>query len=287
MGIESRRTVLDIDYIRATKNADPRLAGEASIYSNATAGAKVLELALRDAALGPSDIGMLVAGGCSPQFTLPAEAAMIAAASGIEAPAFDLNAGCATFAFQLMMIAGLGYNAPPFVALLQVENNTRTIDYRDRSTAVLWGDGATAAIVSCSVPSPVTIRPMTFGSDSRRGGLIQTRVGGHFQQDGKAVQRFAIRKTVELFEDAKKSGEPDYFIGHQANSRMLETICDAAKVPAQRHLSNVRLFGNTGAAGAASVLAEGLHAGITGKVAVAVVGAGLAWGSMTVDAIPK
>jgi hypothetical protein len=48
-----------------------------------------------------------------------------------------------------------------------------------------------------------------------RGALIQTRVGGHFRQDGKAVQRFAIRKTVELFEDAKKGGAPDYFIGHQ------------------------------------------------------------------------
>jgi len=91
---------------------------------------------------------------------------------------------------------------------------------------------------------------------------------------------FAIRKTVESMEETgfTKDAQSEFFIGHQANLRMLESVCRRLGIPAEKHLSNVRTFGNCGAAGAPSVLSQ--HWDDLGPCAVnlAVVGSGLSWG---------
>src|SRR5580692_4736753 len=97
VGIKSRRTVLPLDYIRATKNKDLRAAPEAALYTNAETGRRAGLMAIERAGLTPADIGMVVAGGCSPDTCIPAEASRIARALGITAPAFDLHAACSTF----------------------------------------------------------------------------------------------------------------------------------------------------------------------------------------------
>lgn len=284
VGIEQRRTVLPLDYIRTTRNRDPREANECASYSNRETAALAAQCALRRAGLAPDNIGMVIAGSCSPQSNLPAEACGIAARLGVTGMAFDLNAGCASFAAQLHFLSLLDATIlPDFVLVVSPENNTRTVDYSDRRVAVLWGDGTTAAIVSKRVPGPAVISDTGFATDPAGSHLIGITPGGHFRQDGQAVQTFAVRRTTELFQAGRGGcdggSKSQYFVGHQANLRMLESACRRANVQEHEHLSCVADFGNCGAAGAPSVLSmnwDMLRRGCS--VVLAVVGAGLSWG---------
>src|SRR5689334_12032546 len=129
VGIESRRTVLPLDYLRATKNRDLRAAPEAALYSNAETGRRAALMAIERAGIKPSDVGMVIAGGCSPDNCIPAEASRIACALGLSVPAFDLHAACSTFGAQLHLVDRMGPSAPEYVLVVQPENITRTIDF--------------------------------------------------------------------------------------------------------------------------------------------------------------
>jgi 3-oxoacyl-[acyl-carrier-protein] synthase III len=146
VGIRSRRTVLPLDYIRATKNKDLRGAAEAALYSNAETGRRAGLMAIERAGIQPSDIGMVICGGCSPDHCIPAEASRIARALGIAVPSFDVHAACSTFGAHLHLLDGMGASAPDYVLVVHPENATRVIDFSDRSTAVLFGDATSARV---------------------------------------------------------------------------------------------------------------------------------------------
>src|SRR3954452_4774567 len=155
VGIRARHTVLPLDYIRETKNRDPRAALEAAVYSNAETGKRAAELALSRAGLKASDIGMVIAGGCAPDECIPAEACRIAEAMNIDAPSLDINSACSSFCAQLHFLAGMREDRlPDFVLVVNPENSTRVVDYSDRTSCVLWGDGTSAAIVSLKHQGP-------------------------------------------------------------------------------------------------------------------------------------
>jgi 3-oxoacyl-[acyl-carrier-protein] synthase III len=289
VGIRSRRTVLSLEYIRRTKNALPGDAGAFSSHTNAQTGALAARMALERAGLQPADIGLVVAGGCSPQYSIPAEACLVAAELGIAAPAFDVASACSSFGVQLHQLRAMRPEAlPDFVLVVNVENNTRTIDYRDRRTAVLWGDGSAAAVVSTRVPSAVRVRHSVVRSDPAGWEKVVIPSGGHFAQEGSAVQGFAIRKTLatvtELAAHLRAPREEMRFIGHQANLLMLNSVCDRAHILPEHHFSNVADFGNCGAAGAPSVLSQqwdSLPARC--ELALVVVGSGLTWAGLLID----
>ena len=105
---------------------------------------------------------------------------------------------------------------------------------------------------------------------------------GYFQQDGNAVQGFAIRKTTESIRMLQKTyslnGNRFIFIGHQANLGMLQTVCERSQITENNHWHNVEYFGNTGCSGAPAVLSQRWHDLRPGDhVAIAIVGAGLSW----------
>jgi 3-oxoacyl-[acyl-carrier-protein] synthase-3 len=148
VGIKERRTVLDLEYIRNTRNCDVRAAHEASSHSNAQTGRIAAEMAISRAGLKASDIGMVVGGGASPQNLVPAEACTIAAELGIEAPCFDISSACSTAAVQLSVLSSMAATeGPDFILVVNPENNTRLIDFSDRRTAVLFGDASSAMVV--------------------------------------------------------------------------------------------------------------------------------------------
>src|SRR5574340_1192830 len=199
VGIESRRTVLSLDYIRTTRNADPRQAVEASLHTNAETGALAARQAIADARLTPADIGMVISGSCTPQSSCPAEACTIAAELGIEAPAFDVNSACSTFAWQLHFLAGMRpERMPDFVLLLQVENSTRAVDYNDRNTCVLWGDASTAQVVSLRVPARLKLIHSELDSDPKACDKVRFVQFRHFTQEGRTVQTFAIKRSLAV-----------------------------------------------------------------------------------------
>jgi 3-oxoacyl-[acyl-carrier-protein] synthase-3 len=282
VGIRERRTVLPLDYIRETKNRDPRAAAEASAFSDAQTGAKAACHALMRAGLSAKDIGMVIAGGCSPQLSIPAQACLTAAELQIECPAFDVNSACSSFAAQLHLLSAMRPETlPEYILLVNVENTTRTVDYNDRRTAVLWGDCTSAAIVSPRSPGRASIEASVLHSDPSGWKNVVIPAGGHFRQEGNSVQSFAIRKTVETLSELATGLAPEnqpVFIGHQANALMLESVCRRAEIPPERHFFNVDRFGNCGAAGAPSVLSENWEKIKGGYVSVVVVGSGLTWG---------
>lgn len=290
VGIRSRRTVLDLDYIRTTGNADPRQAHAASVVTNAQAGAAAARMALERAGLQASDIGLVLAGGCSPQHTIPAEACQIAAELGISATAYDVASACSSFAAQVHSLMNTKASAlPDYILIVQAEMTTRTVDYRDRSTAVLWGDGAAAAILSPRKPGRFGVLGTVLHSDPSGWDKVSIPTGQHFRQNGPAVQTFAIRKSGDTWKELTTwfSQANPYFVGHQANFRMLSSVCERAGIPLDRHLSNVQDYGNCGAAGAPSVLSQNWDQFRPGdEVGLVVVGSGLTWGGVALRRLP-
>jgi 3-oxoacyl-[acyl-carrier-protein] synthase-3 len=288
VGIRERRTVLPLDYIRQTKNVDRRAAHEASLYTNAETAAAAARMAIERAGISPADIGLVMAGCCTPGYATPAEAAMVAAELGIDALCLDVNSACTTFGMQVdllgkMTAAGL----PPFILIVQPENFTRAIDFSDRASAVLFGDASTAAVLSGSVKAPATFVEVAAGTNAAAWEKVTIPPDGHFRQDGHAVQGFAIRRMTDSLRCLQvalgnghgvRNGGKFRFIGHQANLGALKTVCERAGISEEQHWYNVDMFGNTGCAGAPAVLSRhwgDLRPG--DRVAMAFVGAGLSW----------
>jgi len=286
VGIRTRRTVLPLEYIAATKNSDPRAAFEASMYSNAQMGAAAARMALERAHLSPADIGLVVGGNSSPVYVSPSEATMVAAELGISAPCFDLTSACTTFGVQIHFLRSLRPEAlPKFVLVVNTENVTRSIDYSDRTSAVLFGDATTAAVVSAVEPSRLRFVSSEVSSDPSNWDKIVIPRMGYFRQDGHAVQGFAIRKTTDMLRrlHAAHSGNGNrfLFVGHQANLGMLATVCERTGIPAECHWHNVADYGNTACAGVPSVLSQRWDDLLDGdRVGIAIVGAGLTWANM-------
>jgi 3-oxoacyl-[acyl-carrier-protein] synthase-3 len=285
VGIRSRRTVLALDYIKATKNADPRAAFDARTITQGELGAAAARMALERAGLPASAIGMVVCGGSAPDFVTPAEASVIAQQLGIEAPAFDVSSACTSFFVPLYLFSLMDpARLPEYILIVTPDTLTVTVDYRDRTAAVLWGDAATAAVVSTRVPGRAEILGNTLGSNPGNQDKVVVPRVGYFRQEGQSVQKFAIKTmssmVSELRERFATPGRLFNFVGHQANLRMLERVCTSCQIPPQRHFYNLEQYGNTGAAGSSSVISMRWDAWTSeDDIAVAGVGAGLTWSS--------
>jgi len=295
VGIRERRTSLPLDYIRETKNSDTRAAFEASSYTNAQTGAAAARQALVQAGIAPEDIGLVISGSSAPDHVTPSEAATVAAELEIEATCFDINAACATFGVQLSFLSKMRPETlPPYVLVVNPENLTRCIDYSDRNTAVLFGDGSAAAVVSATIPSRLRLRGSDCASKPASWQKAIIPRTGYFQQDGNAVQGFAIRKMTEAvrtfqetYERKKKekedvgNGRRLLFVGHQANLSVLNTVCERSAISDGCHWRNVTMFGNTGCSGAPAVVSQHWQDLETGDCLVmALVGAGLTWSTL-------
>ena len=281
VGIRSRRTVLPLDYIRETRNADLRAAPEAAEYGNTELGARAAGLALERAGIAPGDVGQLVCGSSAPDSLAPAEACTLARELGIEAPAFDLNSACTSFWLALHLLSGMRpERLPDFVLVVSVDSLTKVVDYRDRAAAVLWGDGAAAAVVSPRIPAPAQVLATDVASAPADAAKVRVLRERHFVQEGRQVQMFAIKKSAEGFEALRgeHGGGPLHFVGHQANLRVLEAVCARCGVAPGYHHANVEFYGNTGCAVAPSVLSMSWEKWRAGDaVGLVGVGAGLTW----------
>jgi 3-oxoacyl-[acyl-carrier-protein] synthase-3 len=276
VGIRARHTALSLDYIRSTRNQDPREAAAAASCDGIEMAARAAAVAMARAGVSPGDIGMVIAGSSAPAQTAPATASLVAERLGIAAPAFDMNAACSSFVLHASVLASWPFSG--FVLTVYPEDLTRAVDYRRREAAVLMGDGAAACVWSTRERGPILVSEARFGSDPTGSSKVGIRNGGHLVQDGPAVQSFAIKRSVALVRDLRCDHQ--IFVGHQANLRMLQSVCNHAEIPSERHLWNVDIRGNCGAAGAPSVISERWHDILAGAsdLVIVQVGAGLAWG---------
>lgn len=287
VGIATRRSVLPLDYIRETRNASPCAAPAAADITQTALGAEAARKALASAGIEPEQVGLLVLGTSIPQMSIPANGCLIANEIGVQAPTFDLNSACSSFSAHLHFINSMQRDKlPDYILLVQSETYTLSLNYSDRNSAVLFGDGASAQVLSARHPGKARILDTIFESDPSSWDKVYAPSHGHFCQEGNAVQRFAIQKTVSTAKKLLKDeeiGPHTYFIGHQANLRMLESSASRIGIAPSNHFYNVNVKGNCGAAGAPSVLAEHWkHFKPGDRLIIVTVGSGLSWGGSSI-----
>ena len=235
------------------------------------------------------DLDCIVVGTSITQWHIPSTANLIAKELKIDmVPCFDIKAACSSFAYGARVIQGLLATGYQKILFIVPEAYTSVVDYTDRSSAILWGDGAVACIIS-NEPSGLEVIDLFINSKSSGAHSVVVPVNGHFSQEGHKVQNFAVRYSIkaslEMLKRNNLSGraaeEIDYLILHQANLKMMKSIAKHLGVEENQLLHNIEHYGNTAAVGAASVLAENWDKIKPGeKALITVVGSGLSWGSM-------
>lgn len=286
IGILSRLTTLPLDYIKATRNQDPREALEVALMTPTDMGVAAAQKALKHVGLSIDQIGMIIVNSCTPHGTLSGEAVRIAQRLGAKALAFDVYTACPAFALHIDFLSNFKESAlPEFVLCISTAALTQHVNYNDRSDGAIWGDGASAFVVSAVHQGKLKVVESTFTADPTRCEAVVVDTFGFFKQDGRAVRDFSVRQTVRLIKSIEERHEVDWnrdiFIGHQANRTMLEQITNNREIPPTNHWHNVTHCGNQAGAGASAVLCENWDNISSGQqIAVAVVGAGLSWGSI-------
>jgi 3-oxoacyl-[acyl-carrier-protein] synthase-3 len=224
--------------------------------------------ALDSAGLAGADLDAVICATSTPDFLVPATASFVANKMGLRAVAFDLNASCSGFVYGLAVADSL-MEAHGFgrVALVAAEKYTRVTDYEDRRTAIFWGDGAGAVVLSRERPAAgAEVVDVSLTGHNEGAELAVTPVGGFFTMNGPAIRPIAtdllVRSAREML-DRHGLGVSDLraFMSHQMNMRLLEALVAELGVTDEQHWHNVELAGNQGGAGVATTLCAGLERG--------------------------
>ena len=275
VGIQSRRFARDDETVADMAEA---------------AGAK----ALAASGLEPSAVDLVIVATCSTESPMPNVAATVASRLGIPAPgAYDLNAACAGFCYGIgsasdAVHAGSARN----VLVIGAEKMTSWVDQHDRSTCIIFADGAGAAVVGPSGPGePTGIGPVVWGSagDQAHKITIEGR-NGSLHQDGQAVFRWATTAMAPVaLEACRRAGvtpaDITAFIPHQANLRIIESIARKLGIPREFVADDIITAGNTSSASIPLALARMAEQGRLqpGKPALLLAfGAGLSYASQVV-----
>lgn len=243
-----------------------RIAGEQE-YTSHLAAAAVQNMIDRYS-VSVADADMILVCTHTPDFPFPGTACLLQRAFGIEqAGAVDLNATCAGFVYGLIMADGLIRSGVCRKVLVAAgDTMSRITDYTDRSSCILFGDGAGAVLMERAAdPEASCILATDMGSDGeggvlvRRSGLASSLDGvafdpaGYFYQNGREVYRWAVQTVAAGIGRLSGRLEPnaggiDWFVPHSANLRIIESICGRSGFPLDRTLLSLTYYGNTSAA---------------------------------------
>ncbi len=290
IGIRSRLTSLPIDYIKESRNESPEHARKQREIDTTGLAVKATEMACERAGIPKEKLGLIICNTCTPEELSPSEAQRIADALGVECLAYDVCSACPAFALHIDYLRNFREEElPEYVLCISSAVVTQSVNYNDRSDSAIWGDGAAAWIVSAKHEGKLKVRDSFFTADPTRCDAVVVDSFGHFHQDGRAVRDFSVRQTVRLIKQIEKDHDIDWnrdiFIGHQANRTMLAQITNNRKIPDSNHWHNVEEIGNQAGAGAPATLAMNWDKIEPGQqIVVAVVGAGLSWGSILLEA---
>jgi len=258
------------------------------------------QAALEDAGLGAGDIDAVIVATSTPDLTFPSAATMVQAGLGMTRGfAFDVQAVCAGFVFALanadaLIRAGLAER----VMVIGAETFSRLMDWTDRGTCVLFGDGAGAVILEAAEGGGTAadrgILAVDLHSDGRYRDLLYVDGGvstgsvGHLRMQGREVFRHAVEKLAATAQAALgkaglDEGAVDWVVPHQANLRIIQATAARLQVPMERVVVTVQDHGNTSAASIPLALSVANRAGRIrpGQVVVLeAIGGGLAWGAV-------
>jgi 3-oxoacyl-[acyl-carrier-protein] synthase-3 len=266
-------------------------------------GIKAARAALAAAGVDAQSIDLVVLATSTPDNTFPATAVVIQAALGItQGAAFDLQAVCSGFVFSLATVDSL-LRTGAFKRALVIGSETfsRLLDWTDRTTCVLFGDGAGAVVVEAQ-PQPGTradrgILSAHLRSDGRYssklyvdGGPSTTGTVGHLRMEGRAVFKHAVAMISDVIEDAFAATgygakDIDWFVPHQANKRIIDDSAHKLGIAPEKVILTVEKHGNTSAASIPLALSVGIADGRIKRgnlVLLEAMGGGFTWGAALV-----
>jgi 3-oxoacyl-[acyl-carrier-protein] synthase-3 len=268
---------------------------------------RAARLALERAKMRPGEVDLIIVGTCSPDFLMPATACLVQTALGAEhAGAFDIEAACTSFVSGLaiangMIVAGTVRNA----LVIGAETLSRLLDMTDRTTCVVFGDGAGAVVLEASNAS-VGIESTVLHSDGAKGELLSIAAGAsripathetvdrrqHFiRMQGGEVFKMAVKSMADAAEEAiadagLRLADIDIVIPHQANRRIIEGVAKRLDIPMEKVFVNLQKYGNTSAASIPIAIAEAAAEGRLrrgDKVLLVAFGGGFTWGAAVLE----
>ena len=308
---ERRLTNVDLEKIVDTSDEwifsrtgmrERRIAGEGEFPSDM--GAKAALQAIEKAQVASDEVQLIITASMSPDHISPSTAALIQAKLGLhQAAAFDVQAACSGFLYALSVAkAFVASGTYKTVLVVATEKMSAFMDYRDRSTCVLFGDGAAAAVVSSS-PGRLQIDAISLGTDGSLAALIEIPAGGsrlpasqktldeglhYFKMEGREVYKHAIRRMRGAVEETLKTAnlsekEIDWLIPHQANIRIIEGLAKDFQLPLSQVYTVLDRYGNTSASGVGIALEELMRTKevVSGAhLVLTAFGGGLTWGAV-------
>jgi 3-oxoacyl-[acyl-carrier-protein] synthase III len=263
--------------------------------------------AIRTAGIDPDEIDLILLATLTPDYWMPSTAALVKEAIGnTRAAAMDVAAACSGFVYayasaQAWIAAGLAKH----VLVIGAELLTRFLDYTDRGTCILFGDGAGAVVLSAS-DEPGGSLGIELTTEPQGAYMIWLPAGGaksppssetiargehYIRMEGKETYRFATKTmATTALESVRKSGlapsDVALFIPHQANVRIIEAVAKGLGLPMERMYTNVDRYGNTSAASVPIALAEAVNEGrveVGDNVTLVAFGAGFTSGAVTIE----
>jgi 3-oxoacyl-[acyl-carrier-protein] synthase-3 len=280
------RTGIEHRHIAADDEATSDLAYQAA------------RIALNDAGLKPSDIDLVLVGTTTPDLIFPNVACLVQEKLGIRGcPAFSIEAACSGFVYGLVVAdqfirGGLAKRA----LVIGAETMSRIIDWKDRETCVLFGDGAGAVILEAAADPGIIYS--TLGADGRyrellyasSGVSLRQREGAALRMKGNEVFKVAVKTLESLVDDVVEKnqlekGAIDWLIPHQANIRIIEATAKRLRMPMERVVLTVREHGNTSAASVPMALDTAIRDGRVKRgdlLLLEAFGGGFTWGASLV-----
>jgi 3-oxoacyl-[acyl-carrier-protein] synthase-3 len=257
--------------------------------------------AIKDAGIDPADIACCIVATCTSEQPIPPTSSFVQEGLGLRCGAFDIDAACSGFVYALVVGATMvasGAMGP--VLVIGSETLTRVVDPTDRSTVILFGDGAGAVVLAPS--DDVGVLAWDLGCDGSLTSLLGVPAGGSrlpasaqtvaagdhwLKMDGREVFRRAVRVIVDsarvtLDQAGVTADDVALFVPHQANSRIIDSAAAKLGVPPERTFVNIDRYGNTSAASVPIALAEAADAGRLERgdlVLLSGFGAGMSWAS--------
>jgi len=263
-------------------------------------GEKAARAALANAGVQPDDIDLIIVATSTPDWTFPSTATQIQAALGLtHGVAFDLQAVCSGFVFAVSTADKfLRSGSHKRALVIGAETFSRIIDWEDRTTCVLFGDGAGAMVLEARASTGSMdergVLTTHLRSDGRHraklhvdGGPSATQTVGHLRMEGKEVFKFAVGKVTDVVEDAFAAtgitpDQIDWFVPHQANRRIIDMSAQKLGIAPEKVVATVHLHGNTSAASVPLALSVATADGRIKQgdlVMLEAVGGGFTWGS--------
>ena len=297
--LEARVDTSDAWIVERTGIRERRIAGPDE--STATLGTSAAAAAIKSAGLTPSDIDLMIVATQSPEQPMPHTGAFIGEALGLRCGSFDLSAACSGFVYELVIGASMLTTGSRNVLLVGAETVSRLMDPTDRTTTILFGDAAGAAVIA-PAQGDEGLLAWDLGCDGSAQKLLEIPAGGsrlpaspetvanrqhYMTMAGQEVFRRAVRVVVDscaatLEKAGVAAADVDWFVPHQANIRIIEAASSRVGIPMERTIVNIEKYGNTSSASIPLALFEAVDDGRVKPgdlVLVCGFGAGMTWAS--------